>query len=49
MNKRGQALDGFAAILFVIGIMLILMDRNYIGAAVVIIFGLLRQFRILRW
>lgn len=42
MNKKGQQIDGWAMILFVIALMLIFIDKNLEGGIIVIILGLLR-------
>ena len=42
MNKKGQQIDGWAMILFIIAAMLIFIDKNITGGIVVILLGILR-------
>jgi hypothetical protein len=43
MNKKAQQqIDGWAMILFVIAAMIIFIDKNIVGGAIVIILGILR-------
>ena len=42
MNKKGQQIDGWAMILFVIAAMLIFIDKNIQGGIIVVILGILR-------
>lgn len=43
MNKKGQQIDGWAMILFVVAVMLIFIDKNVTGGIIVIILGILRE------
>ncbi len=42
MNKKGQQIDGWAMILFVIAAMIIFIDKNITGGIIVIVLGILR-------
>jgi hypothetical protein len=48
MNKKGQQIDGWAMILFVIAAMLIFIDKNVTGGITVIILGILREIYVRR-
>lgn len=48
MNKKGQQIDGWAMILFVIAAMLIFIDKNTTGGIIVIILGILRAIYVRR-
>jgi hypothetical protein len=42
MNKKGQQIDGWAMILFVVAAMIIFIDKNITGGLIVIALGILR-------
>lgn len=49
MNRKGQqTLDGWAIILFLIGLALILFDNNTWGGVIVIILAFLRIFYVIQ-